>query len=152
MAPRTAEETPTPQSIASYVKTNAAQAKIAQHMHGHEHEASMVTRETDYKGHHIVVRTKYEVEVDGKPLVGHLGVNDAGSVHYHPIPNMSFNSALDMIKKVIDVFPDDFASNGPRDTPSHPMPPMGHHPGNNSSMAKKNKTSMGKTVVKRRKK
>ena len=150
MAKRSPEETPSLQSIASYVKSNAAQAKKAQHMH--MEEGSMVTRETDYKGHHIVVRTKYEVEVDGNRLMGHLGVNDAGSVHYHPIPNMSFTSALDMIKKVIDVFPNDFDSNGPPNPGPHPMPPMGHHTGNNSSMARKNKTSMGKTVVKRRKK
>jgi len=147
MAKRSPEETPSLQSIASYVKSNAAQAKKAQHMHGHEHEASMVTRETDYKGHHIVVRTKYEVEVDGNRLMGHLGVNDAGSVHYHPIPNMSFTSALDMIKKVIDVFPNDFDSNG---GPT-PMPPMEHHSGNKSTMSKKIKTSMDKTAVKRRK-
>jgi hypothetical protein len=147
MATRPAEETPTPQSIASYVKTNAAQAKKAQHMH----EENVVTRETDYKGHHIVVRTKYEVEVDGKQLMGHLGVNDAGSVHYHPIPNMSFTSALDMIKKVIDVFPNDFGSNGPPNPGPHPMPPMGHHSGNKSGMAKKNKTSMDNTAAKRRK-
>ena len=99
------EETPTPQSIAAYVKKNAARARKVQQMH---HGESVITRQTEYKGHHILVRTKYEVEVDGKPVMGHLGVNDEGSVHYHPIPNLRFDSALDMVKKIIDVFPDDF--------------------------------------------
>jgi hypothetical protein len=99
------EETPTPRSIAAYVKKNAARARKVQQMH---HGESVITRQTEYKGHHILVRTKYEVEVDGKPVMGHLGVNDEGSVHYHPIPNLRFDSALDMVKKIIDVFPDDF--------------------------------------------
>jgi hypothetical protein len=115
MATNPTEEKPTAQSIAAYVKANAASARKAQQMH---HGESEVTRETDYKGHHIVVRTKYEVEVDGKPLMGHMGVNDSGSVHYHPIPNMSFASALDMVRKIIDVFPDDFAPG------EKPMPGM----------------------------
>ena len=130
--PRTvAEETPTPESIAAYVKANAALVKKAQEMH---HGPSVVTRETDYKGHHIVVRTKYEVEVDGQPLMGHLGVNDEGSVHYHPVPNMSFASALDMVKKIIDVFPQDFGGNAP----PHPMPGT-----------KRKKSASGKKVAKK---
>ena len=116
MATNSIEEKPTPQSITAYVKSNAARARKAQQMH---HGESEVTREADYKGHHIVVRTKYEVEIDGKPLMGHMGVNDSGSVHYHPIPNMSFASALDMVRKIIDVFPDDFAAG------AKPMPGMG---------------------------
>ena len=106
------EEKPTPESIAARVKSNAARVKKAQQM---DHGSSEVTREAHYKGHHIVVRTKYEVEVDGKPLMGHLGVTDGGSVHYHPIPNMSFGSALDMVKKIIDVFPDEFGPGGTHD-------------------------------------
>jgi hypothetical protein len=108
MASKTAEHTPTPQSIAAYVKANAGRARKTQQMH---HVDSTVTREGDYKGHHFVVRTKYEVEIDGKPLTGHLGVTDDGSVHYHPVPNLSFGSALDMVRKIIDVFPDDFDAN-----------------------------------------
>ena len=145
MATPPGEEKPTPESIAAYVKSNAANAKRAQEMH---HGESLVTRETDYKGHHIVVRTKYEVEVDGKPLMGHLGVSDAGAVHYHPVPNMSFASALDMVKKIIDVFPDEF---GPDSQPNS-MPPM------NGAMHKMGRKTMrtkmpsDKTMAKKRRK
>lgn len=114
------EEKPTLQSIAAYVKSNAARARKAQQM---GHGESVVTRQTDYKGHHIVIRTKYEVEVDGKPLMGHLGVSDAGLVHYHPVPNLSFTSALDMVRKIIDVFPGDF---GPGATPEPGMDHAAH--------------------------
>jgi hypothetical protein len=112
------EERPTSSTIASYVASNAARARNAQQM---KHD-SVVTRETDYKGHHIVVRTRYEVEVDGKMLMGHMGVNNSGAVHYHPVPNLKFASALDMVKKIIDVFPDEF---GPGAMPDHSMPGMG---------------------------
>ena len=119
MSKSPADESPTPRSIAAYVKTNTARARKTQQVH---HGESVVTRETDYKGHHILVRTRYEVEVDRKPVMGHIGVNDEGLVHYHPIPNLRFDSALDMVKKIIDVFPDDFGPN----VASPTMPGMDH--------------------------
>ena len=139
MAPVPDEEQPTPQTIAAYVKSNAARAKKAQQMH---HGEAAVTRETDYKNHHIVVRTTYEIEVDGKPLMGHMGVNDAGDVHYHPIPNLSFPSALDMVKKIIDVYPDDF---GPNAAPE-PMTGMGHESKGMSGMDMKKKPAAKKSA------
>ena len=145
MATRSAEETPTPQSIAAYVKTNAARVKKVQQM---DHGDSVVTRETDYRGHHIIVRTKYEVEIDGQPLMGHLGVNDLGSVHYHPIPNLSFGSALDMVKKIIDVFPDEF---GPGSKPT-PMPPMNGAMHNMGGKTMRTKMPSDKTMAKKRRK
>jgi hypothetical protein len=96
---------PAIKSIASYVKRNAAKVKKAQHS---THMASESVREADYKGHHIVIRTTYRIEVDGVPLMGHMGVTDDGQVHYHPVPNASFVSAVDLVKQLIDVFPDDF--------------------------------------------
>jgi hypothetical protein len=141
MATNPIEEEPTPKSIAAYVKSNAARARKAQQMH---HGESVVTREADYKGHHIVVRTKYEVEVDGRPLMGHMGVSDAGSVHYHPVPNLSFASALDMVRKIIDVFPDDF---GPGAGPG-PMTGMDHTSHEMPGMAMRKKRPAAKKVAK----
>jgi hypothetical protein len=66
-------------------------------------------RDADYKGHHITIETTYRVKIDGKPFMGALGVSNAGTVHYHGMPNTSFASALDLIRCVIDVFPDEFA-------------------------------------------
>lgn len=96
---------PTVNSINSYVGEHAAQVEEAQK---HQHPISETVREADYEGHHIIVRTTYEIEVDGIQVTGHMGVTNDGQVHYHPIPNMSFASALDMVKQLIDVFPDDF--------------------------------------------
>ena len=52
---------PTTRSIASYVKKNAVHVKKAQK---HKHSKAESVREADYKGHHIVIRTQYEIEVD----------------------------------------------------------------------------------------
>src|SRR5215472_15289655 len=88
--------------IASYVKRNAAAVRKAQRkMH-----MSESVREADHEGHRIMIRTTYDIRVDGVPVMGHLGVSDDGRVHYHPIPNASFASAIDMVKQIIDVFPD----------------------------------------------
>ena len=72
-------------------------------------------READYNGHHITIKTTYEIKIDGKPFMGTLDVSNAGTVHYHGMPTAGFASALDLVKSVIDVFPDEFAagSGGP---------------------------------------
>jgi len=102
---------PTPKSIAAYVKLNAKHVKTAQK---HKHQKSESVREADYRGHRIVVRTHYEIEVDGRLIMGHMGVTNDGQVHYHPVPNLSFASAVDLVKQLIDIFPDDFVSRGHR--------------------------------------
>jgi hypothetical protein len=97
---------PTPQSIAGYVSKHAKQVKNAQR---HRHGGTESVRVADYAGHHIVVRTRYEIEVDGRMLMGHMGVTNDGNVHYHPVPNVAFPSAVELVKKLIDIFPDDFS-------------------------------------------
>ncbi len=74
----------------------------------HHGPAIETVRETTYRGHRIVVRTTYSISVDDVPIEGHLGVSNDGQVHYHAIPNLGFASALEMVEKVIDTFPEDF--------------------------------------------
>lgn len=78
----------------------------------HEAHAGMMesVREATYRGHTIVIRTAYHIEVDGVAIEGHLGVTNDGQVHYHPVPNLSFGSAVDLVKQLIDTFPDDFGT------------------------------------------
>jgi hypothetical protein len=102
---------PTVQSIASYVQKNASRVMHVQH---HPHSVADSVREADYQGHHIVVRTHYEIEVDGRAVTGHMGVTNDGQVHYHPVPNLSFASAIELVKQLIDVFPDDFRTKARR--------------------------------------
>ncbi|MBI3870520.1 MAG: hypothetical protein HY299_18490 [Verrucomicrobia bacterium] len=101
-------ERPTPESIAHYVQRNASKARACLKMKMRGGAGAETVRETDYKGHSIVVRTTYRVDIDGRPFMGAIGVSNSGEVHYHGVPNMKFSSALDLIRTVIDVFPDDF--------------------------------------------
>jgi hypothetical protein len=66
-------------------------------------------REVDYKGHKITIYTQYQIKIDGKPFSGHIYVDNRGKVSAHALPNYSFVSAVDLVKKVIDEFPDGFA-------------------------------------------
>ena len=83
----------------------------------HDHGVETV-REDHYRGHHIVIRTTYRIEVDGDPVTGHVAVGNDGKVHYHAIPNVSFGSAIDVVRQLIDAFPDEFA--GGDDDHDHP--------------------------------
>jgi hypothetical protein len=76
--------------------------------HGGHGGSIETVRESTYRGHDIVVRTTYAITIDGKPVEGHLGVSNDGQVHYHAIPNLGFASAIELVEKVIDAFPDDF--------------------------------------------
>jgi hypothetical protein len=113
--------------------------------HGHGHGGPIETvRESTYRGHRITVRTSYSITVDDMPVHGHLGVSDDGQVHYHAIPNLGFSSAIELVEKLIDTFPDDFEDppegceedpephephepRQPHDPPDPPDPPPGGH-------------------------
>lgn len=98
----------TADASATQAKKNAAYfKKLLKGMHMGGGMTSV--RQADYKGHRIVVKTTYQVTIDGRPFKGELSVTNAGSVHYHGMPNVSFASAVDLIKCAIDVFPDEFA-------------------------------------------
>ena len=80
-------------------------------MMGKGHGARMESvREDDYEGHHIVILTSYTITIDGKEIMAHLSLTNDGEVQYHGLPNYSFDSAIDLVKKMIDVYPDDFSA------------------------------------------
>lgn len=85
--------------LASYRETSAAAG------HAHEHPS---VRTAEHNGHTIEIRTTYDVRIDGEPMEAHLGVSNDGNVHYHGLPNYSEASAIDLMRRVIDAFPDDY--------------------------------------------
>jgi len=104
-----AEAVPTLESIASFVKKNVPAAKAAMKMH---HGDPGGVESEDYKGHQIVIRTTYHIEVDGTPLMGHLSVDSDGHVESHALPNYDFTTPMNFVKKLIDEFPQDFTGQG----------------------------------------
>ncbi len=107
----------TPEALAAYVARHLAQERAAV-LADHEHHTNESVRQATYKGHQITIRTTYVIDVDGVPIEGHMGVTNDGRVHYHAVPNLSFASAIDMVKQIIDAFPDDFTARKP-DTQGH---------------------------------
>ncbi len=65
-------------------------------------------REALDAGHKNEIRTTYEIQVDGEPFRGHAAVNDEGHVHCHAIPYKSFGSAIEFVKRLIDLYPESF--------------------------------------------
>ncbi|HEX8240034.1 MAG TPA: hypothetical protein VF574_09875 [Allosphingosinicella sp.] len=74
---------------------------------GHDHSMESV-RTATHCGHEIVIRTCYEITVDGKPLASHLSVGNDGTLHTHALPEYSFSSAVDLVKAIVESFPDEF--------------------------------------------
>jgi hypothetical protein len=91
----------------AYKRLNAGQPVVAGHA-GHEGPFESV-REVEYKDHKITIRTRYEIKVDDKPISGHIYVDNSGRVSSHAMPTYSFVSTVDLVKKLIDAFPTNFA-------------------------------------------
>jgi hypothetical protein len=106
----------------------AAKADELHHAH-HAHPASGVAsvRTASYKGHEIVIKTTYEITVDGRPFEAPLIVDNGGRVYYHGLPTRDFASAVDLVENAIDHFPADFPAGGAPPDHGHP-PEHAQHP------------------------
>ena len=113
MAPQQ-ELLPTPESIAKYVKQNARKQSSSMKSMMHGKGGQEVIRQDDYKGHHIVVKTKYDMTIDGQVVTGHIMLTNLGQVQYHGLPNHSFDSAVELARALIDNFPEDFEKKSAR--------------------------------------
>lgn len=92
-----------PRKLGSYL------AKQSEKSHGESHgDHGGSVRSFTHAGHKVSITTIYEIVIDGKPFAGTLGVGENGQVHCHSLPNYQTASAVDMVKYLIDIFPDDF--------------------------------------------
>ena len=110
------DEVVSPQEQAAGVEQHRDDLQL---LHEEHHHGNTTVREVSYGTHTIRVVTTYDIEVDGQPVTGHLLVTNEGALHYHAIPNQEFASALDMVKRMIDLAPDQF--------PDPSEDPTGHH-------------------------
>jgi hypothetical protein len=108
------DEAVSPQEQAAAVERYGADL---QRLHEPHHHEDMTVREASYRGHSIRIVTTYDIEVDGSPVTGHMLVTNEGTVHYHAIPNQEFASAVDMVKRMIDLAPEQFAVPSPAGNP-----------------------------------
>ena len=90
----------------AYAQLRAGKPVTANHS-GHTKPFESV-REFEHNRHKIIIRTHYDITVDGKKLEGHVYVDNFGRVSTHALPAYSFGSTVDLIKKLIDMFGDNF--------------------------------------------
>lgn len=120
-----------PASLVAAVRAHSATMPGPAGHAGHPEDPPSVRKAT-HRGHQVVVRTHYEIEVDGAPFQPHhVSVGNDGRVHYHGLPTRDFASMIDLVAKAIDAFPADFPGPPPPDPagPTDPAaPPEGHGP------------------------
>lgn len=97
---------------------------------GHSHSMESV-RTATHCGREIVIKTCYEITVDGKALSSHLSVDDQGNLHTHALPEYSFSSAVDVVKKIVEAFPDEFPCDD--EGGGNPSDHQGHDQGGGNS-------------------
>jgi hypothetical protein len=122
--------------LAQYSPTNAAQShpewvktKFPSYVAPHgKHEATSV-RDLVHKGHTVRIITTYRVEVDGKPADLHLSVDEDGQVFTHATPFVTYASAVDLMKAVMDAYPEDAFSGS---TATQHEPDHSHREGDHS--------------------
>jgi hypothetical protein len=111
--------------LAQYSPTEAAQShpqwvktRFPSYVEPHgKHEATSV-RELTHKGHTVKIITTYRVEVDGRPADLHLSVDEDGQVFTHATPFVTYASAVDLMKAVMDAYPEDAFAHPSGTTPS----------------------------------
>lgn len=95
----------------------------------HSHHGNISIREAEHRGKKIVIKTTYDITIDGKPLENHLMVDDRGRVHSHGLPNYAYASMTDLVKRLIDAEQDLPVSSTDSEATDFPQPHIhgGHH-------------------------
>lgn len=70
------------------------------------------TRETEFRGRAIRVTTTYEIRINDKPFRGHIMLNEEGRVYIHACPYRDFGSIIELLKHLIQHYPEDFPPRG----------------------------------------
>lgn len=81
------------------------------HDHGMHNELTTV-RSAEHRGHEIKITTTYDIEIDGRAVHFHAHVGNDGQLHCHSTPYEKYVSAVDLVKELIDRFPEAFAEGG----------------------------------------
>ncbi|MDN5934885.1 MAG: hypothetical protein L0H75_01755 [Nitrosospira sp.] len=106
--------------LARYSPTGGAQAhpdwvkaKFPTYIEPHDKHGATSVRQLTHKGHDIKIITTYRIEVDGKPAGMHLSVDKDGQVYTHATPFVTYSSAVDLMKEVMNAYPDAFSASDP---------------------------------------
>lgn len=73
-----------------------------------KHRGLSSVRQFTHQGHKVTITTKYKIEIDGKSVHLHASVDQEGRLRCHSIPYDSYPSANQLVKQLIDKFPEAF--------------------------------------------
>ena len=93
--------------------------------HGMDHELTSV-RLAEHNGHQIKITTRYQIEIDGRSVHLHAMVDNDGQLFCHTTPYVQYQSAVDLVKALMDRFPESF-------TPEDGRPDELHEPAEHES-------------------
>jgi hypothetical protein len=99
--------------------------RFPEYIEPHAPHETTVVREFMHAGHTVKIITTYRVEVDGKPIQAHLSVDEDGRVFTHATPFVTYDSAVELMKAVVDTYPDAFSEVA--DGPVEPHPHGDNH-------------------------
>ncbi|ULO24043.1 hypothetical protein [Methylocystis sp. SB2] len=126
-----------PRKLSDYL--TRARDKAPAHV-AHSAGGAQSVRKDSYRDHEIEIVTTYAILVDGKKIRAPLGVDASGQVHCHSLPNYQTASAVDMVRALIDGFPEEFER---KPAPSKSRPPASHK--RRPAPARKSKPAAKKT-------
>jgi len=71
-----------------------------------------VRRTLEHRGRRIEIRTTYEIFVEGRAFTTSLQLNNLGRVFSSALPYEDFPSTIDLVTRLIDLYPDRFPLRG----------------------------------------
>jgi hypothetical protein len=74
------------------------------------HQPLTSVRTFAHAGHQVKITTTYRIEVDGVPVQLHVSVDNQGRVNSHSTPFVSYGSATDLVRALINRFPESFTN------------------------------------------
>jgi len=77
--------------------------------HGAHGHVITALREDEHLGCRIRIKTTYEITINDRPYSGHLMLDNDGNVYTHACPYTKFGSAMDLVKRLISLYPESFA-------------------------------------------
>ncbi len=93
--------------------------------HGMDHELTSV-RLAEHNGHQIKITTTYQIEIDGRSVHLHAMVDNDGKLFCHTTPYVEYQSAVDLVKALMDRFPESFTPEDGRRDELHEPTEHGH--------------------------
>ncbi len=116
-------------------------------------EMPKTVRHDTYKGRGITITTTYDIRIDRRRVAGEIMVGHSGHVHYHGLPTYSFMSAVDLVRQLVDQFPEDYPPPGekPRRIPRKRTPAKRAKSARRKKSAPRKKSTKARKPAKRKK-